>query len=101
MKAHIRPKQAKEVTKEEFYSLFDELVDRDDWHHFHHKKMTIAKMIEILDENSYYWEIDNVDEDDGFNVIVHYEDKVTRMFTRSKLCDTLWEAVKHIIEVED
>jgi hypothetical protein len=49
MKQHILPKQAAEITEDQFYSLFpDELVKRDDWANYHHKKVTIGKMIEFL-----------------------------------------------------
>ena len=48
MKQHLTPKQLLEVTEEQFYSLFDEIVKRNDWSKYHHKKMTIGKMIEYL-----------------------------------------------------
>lgn len=50
MKYHITPKQAKEITEEQFYSLFNEIVPRKDWANYHHKKVTIGKMIDYLDE---------------------------------------------------
>ena len=46
MKYHITPKQAKEVTEEHFYSMFNEIVKREDWYKYHHKKMDIGKMID-------------------------------------------------------
>lgn len=49
-KYHITPKQAKEITEEQFYSLFNEIVPRKDWANYHHKKVTIGKMIDYLDE---------------------------------------------------
>lgn len=86
MKHHISPKQAKELTEEQFYSLFDEIVKRDDWFRFHHKKVTIGKMIEFLDETTIgksiidnLWHISLIDES-----IYHGEE----------LIDALWKAVK-------
>jgi len=57
VKQHILPKQAKEITEEQFYSLFpgklhDNVVERKDWANFHHKKITIGKMIELLKQKT-------------------------------------------------
>lgn len=83
MKYHITPKQAKEVSESQFYSLFDELVKRDNWANYHHKKMTIGKMIDYLDTVEIWrnpstglWEVDGVN-------------------ASKELVDTLWESVKH------
>lgn len=48
MKQHILPKQAKELTEEQFYDLFEEIVPRKDWANYHHKKVTVGKLIEII-----------------------------------------------------
>jgi hypothetical protein len=48
MKQHILPKQAKQLTEEQFYSLFEDIVPRKDWANYHHKKVTTGKLIEIL-----------------------------------------------------
>ncbi|OBG93862.1 hypothetical protein A9X05_09165 [Mycobacterium sp. E3298] len=91
MKQHIFPKQATEIGKEQFYSLFDEgLVDRKDWANYHHKKMTIGKMIEVLTNMN--WNLDIRKMNDSFrvsNVIAN-----GRALSRTELCDALWEAVK-------
>lgn len=86
MKYHITPKQAREVTEEQFYSMFNEIVHRKDWDTYHHKKMTIGKMIDFLDEvtitksvlNS-QWYVKLLDEEE-----YHGKD----------LTDALWEAIK-------
>lgn len=57
MRQHITPKQAKQLTKEQFYSLFPDLVIRDDWANYHHKKITIGKIIEILKDKGVKIEI--------------------------------------------
>ena len=48
LKHHITPKQAEELGDENFYDLFDEVVRRNDWAKYHHKKVTIAKLIESI-----------------------------------------------------
>ena len=48
MKQHITPKQAEELTEAKFYALFEEIVERKDWAKYHHKKMTIGKLIEFV-----------------------------------------------------
>lgn len=85
MKYHITPKQAKEITEEQFYSMFNEIVKRDDWYKYHHKKMDIGKMIDYLDGvsinksligNEWYVICDGIE------------------YTGEELVDALWNAVK-------
>lgn len=54
MKYHITPKQAREINEDAFYSLFNEIVKREDWAKYHHKKVTIGKMIDFIDGASIY-----------------------------------------------
>lgn len=85
MKYHITPKQAKEVTEEQFYSFFNEIVPRKDWANYHCKKMDIGKMIDYLDEVT----ISKSIVDGMWNLLIfdkNYEGK--------DLVDTLWEAMK-------
>lgn len=50
MKQHITPSQAREITEQQFYSLLPgEIVNRSDWSKFHHRKITIGRLIEYLD----------------------------------------------------
>ena len=86
MKYHITPKQAKEITEEQFYSMFNEIVPRKDWANYHHRKMTIGKMIDFLDEITVgksmvdgLWNVFTLDEK-------HHEGK--------ELTDALWNATK-------
>ena len=85
MKYHITPKQAKEISEEQFYSYFNEIVSRNDWANYHHRKMDIGKMIDYLDEVT----ISKSIVDGMWNVFVfekHYEGK--------ELVDALWKAMK-------
>ena len=85
MKYHIKPKQAKEITEQQFYSMFNEIVPRNDWANYHHRKMTIGKMIDWLDgvninKGASKWHI--TVNDDG------------KEYAAKELTDALWEAVK-------
>ncbi|MCP1184911.1 hypothetical protein [Paenibacillus sp. 1781tsa1] len=89
MKYHITPKQAKEVTEEQFYSFFSDIVPRKDWANYHHRKMDIGKMIDYLDEVI----ISKSVIDGMWNVAAfdkHYEGK--------EFVDALWQAMKDDIE---
>jgi hypothetical protein len=89
IKQHITPKQALELSEEQFYLLFpDGIVKRKDWANYHHKKVTIGKMIEILD--SEHLEINKVD--GKFRVANNFPNGTA--FYRVELVDALWEAVK-------
>lgn len=81
MKQHITPSQAKQLTEGQFYSLFEEIVPRKNWSNYHHRKMTIGKMIEILGT------VTITRSDDG-NLWV-----VDDRYTHKELVDALWEAV--------
>ncbi len=95
MKMHITPQQAQEITGEQFYSLFDEIVKRDDWANFHHKKVTIGKCIEILEpytpkiEKGRHWMMEIVTGKLPRYNFPTYQNK--------ELCDCLWQAVKEIL----
>lgn len=97
MKQHITPKQAKEITEEQFYALFDTIVKREDWANFHHKKVTIGLMIEFLYNNGWNIKIENIK--DCFYV---EDNKSTKIVVfELELCDALWEAVKRFIKGEN
>lgn len=85
MNGHITPKQAKQVSEKAFYSFFDEIVKRDDWSNYHHKKMNVAKMIEILDQVT----IRKNAIDGNWKLIVFEKE-----YESKELVDVLWEAVK-------
>lgn len=87
MKYHITPKQAKEVTEEQFYSMFNEIVKRDDWANYHHRKMTIGKMIDFLDGVKVYKGLT----DQNWYVEVESSE---HEYVGKELTDALWEAVK-------
>lgn len=101
MKQHISPEQVKQISEEQFYLLFAEIVKRDDYATFHHKKMTIGKMMEFLRQNfqvrvysdSTAWNIrlfDLMDYD-------HNPENVLWGEWKAELCDVLWEAVVYCI----
>ena len=48
MKEHLLPTQLNELGKEKFYTFFPSFVVRDDWATYHNKKITIPKVIEII-----------------------------------------------------
>lgn len=85
MKYHIKPKQEKEITEEQFYSMFDEIVPRSDWANYHHRKMTVGKMIDLLD-------VVTISKD---SITLQWKVEVDNEFYYGKeLVDALWEAVK-------
>ncbi|GAA4879176.1 hypothetical protein GCM10023310_69130 [Paenibacillus vulneris] len=86
MKYHITPKQAKEITEEQFYSMFNEIVPRNDWANYHHKKMTIGKMIDYLDKVI----VRKCNLDKKWYVILLDDNQ----FCGNELTDALWEAIK-------
>lgn len=99
MKQHITSKQADEISKYKFYTLFPDLVIRDDWSKFHHKKITIGKMIELLMDRGYCYTIDYG------KLEVWILGNITTKKTYcpevkldNLLCDALWEAVKYTLK---
>lgn len=86
MKQHITPKQAKQLTETQFYSLFDEIVPRADWSHFHHKKVTIGKLIESLGHVT----IIQSHTGSTWEISLPYEPDVT--YQEKELVDALWNA---------
>jgi hypothetical protein len=110
MKQHITPKQVSEVSKEYFYSLFEELVDRDDWADFHHKKMTIGKMIEIIDGSEYTYDIKRCKRSKNWIILEYIESEKdlnlkdrcimdrydSYAINSTELSDVLWEVIKQM-----
>ena len=103
MKQHITPSQALEITEEQFYSLFDEIVRRKDWANFHHKKVTIGKCIEIL-ERKYYFVSFRMLRDltqPNEKICLHLwpnamSDEHSQIWG-AEVIDALWQAVKEIL----
>lgn len=81
MKQHITPAQEKQLTEEQFYSLFEEIVPRSNWANYHHRKMTVGKMIEILGDVTINRTSD------------HKEWIVNDKFIHVHLVDALWQAI--------
>ena len=117
MKQHITPKQFKEISKEQSIELFDFNARdwrgcEDDFYTYHHKKITVGKMIEILDNSEYSYDIKRCKNrnnwiliqllESGLNRSLKDRDVVDRldsqMFESDKLCDVLWEAIKMMIK---
>ena len=108
MKQHLLPKQVLEVTKEQFYSLFpddqhsvDRLVDRKDYATFHHKKMTIGKLIKTIRIRNQLqiYTVDNVWCVQLFESHICANDEVDCIWENSskELVDVLWQAVKEAL----
>ena len=94
MKQHISPSQAKEITEEQFYLLFNQIVKRKDWADYHHEKVTIGKMIEILS----FYDLDimsNYYKQNEWSIIFYKEEHY--IFRNVELCDALWEGIKSIL----
>lgn len=89
IKQHITPKQALELTEDQFYSLFPEgVVKRYDWAKYHHKKVTIGKMIAYMSVNGHKITINNHNPSCVVNWLLNEE------YCQMELCDALWKAVK-------
>lgn len=97
MKEHILPKQAKQLTKEEFYRLNNDMVSRDDWANYHHKKITVGKMIVFINQfdrpkiyfglNTSYWHVELLDQ--------------SQSFVSKELVDALFNALLWIIKNQE
>lgn len=87
LKQHITPKQAKEITERQFYGLFDEIVQRKDWANYHHKKVTIGKLIEVLGE------ITIVKQENGWQIYFRHNGR-ENMSINKELVDLLWDVLK-------
>jgi hypothetical protein len=96
MKEHITPKQAKEITKEQFFALFKnqhwECVDRKDYANYHHKKVTIGKMMAILVDTR--WIIRITECTRGWQVELITNSGPDHSYADKELCDALWKAIK-------
>lgn len=99
MKEHITPKQAQQITEDQFYSLFSEIVKRDDWYKYHHKKVTIGKLIEFLTPINMHcydhieeWKVQLIGDKHLRRI-----DLKRREFFCPELVDALWEAAKEVL----
>ena len=93
MKQHITPKQAKEITEEQFYSLFDDIVRRKNWANYHHSKVTVGKLIELIG-NSYEIRAIRVDHKRKKVYVVVKNNISSYTFEGDELCDILWGIIK-------
>lgn len=95
MKQHITPKQFKEMSQEKTIELFG-FIKRKDFYNYHHKKITIGKMIEILQDKNiralseilidYHRYLDDY-KDAEFSFNYSYN---------GFLCDALWDEIKFL-----
>lgn len=103
MKQHITPKQFQELPKEISCKVFDLNARdwrgyKDDFYGYHHKKITIGKMIETLMDKGYHYTIEY-----GKLYIWEMGDITTKKVfcpdikLDTLLCDALWDAVKYIL----
>ena len=97
MKQHITPTQFKEMNKERAIELFD-LNARDwrgyedDFYNYHHKKITIGRMIDFLSIESIIF----CPQIDGWKIGTAYGRRF--LFAHSDLCDALWKSVLEYIK---
>jgi len=99
MKQHINPSQALELTSKQFYSMFSEVVERKDYWHYHHIKITIGKMIEILVDSKECIDIFNGNENGLLGEYCVWVGTLGET-RKPELCDALWEAVKYVLDKE-
>lgn len=92
LKQHITPKQAKEINSYQFYKLFDDIVPREDWYKYHHRKVTIGKMIEIIGK------ISIVNRDNEWQIYFLDSNGSEFIFIEKELVDALWNVVKERIK---
>lgn len=105
MKQHITPKQAKEITEEQFHTLFSNQhwssYRRENWADYHHKKVTMGKMMELLDYRCFSWNLSsyyNGDiEEQEFYLNVCTNGLDSYHYKNIILCDLLWEAVVEVL----
>lgn len=83
MKQHITPDQFKEMDELDAVKLFD-LVPRKEWYKYHHKKVTIGKMMKILEQK---------DKRVLISRLVYYNHCLAHDYP-CDLCDELWEEIK-------
>ena len=105
MKEHITPSQAKEITKEQFYTLFKNqhwaCVNRNDWADYHHKKVTIGKMLYMIKDSNYYGNF-SIKSKYAVNSkaiawVIEGERAIGSInLSCTDLCDGLWEIIKII-----
>lgn len=92
MKQHILPKQALEIPEDYFYKIFNgDIVKRNDWYKYHHKKVTIGVMIEFLHNKKIALEINSM----YTFYRVGSDQPDLPAVSRTELCDALWEIVKY------
>jgi hypothetical protein len=97
MKEHIVPKQAIELPEEQFYSLFPEgVVKRDDWANYHHKKVTVGKMMAYLRFKGATLELVM----GNTSILRVYNETRSYKFASSELCDALWKAILEVVTLE-
>jgi hypothetical protein len=95
MKEHITPKQANQLTKAQFYDLFPEgLVSRVDWATYHRTKLTVGKMVGILKGRGYSLKMVVA----SITTLTVYNTTDEHTFCSPNLCDTLWEAIVHVVK---
>lgn len=100
MKQHITPKQLAEIDKARIQELLQvtSTIERNNYYEFHCSKMTIGKMIEILEFKFPTIYIEN-QLPAGLRDSIRY-----RVFQQGaghhygdNLCDALWNAVKDVL----
>lgn len=107
MKQHITPSQAKEVSFQDFCTIYQsELVYREDWTVYHAKKMTIGKLLDFLIKNN----ISLIVEIDNENVLITISPfknycSLTKYLNlnnkENEIIDFLWEKIVKIVNYKE
>jgi hypothetical protein len=76
--------------------LPEDYRERDIWLHNMASRVTIGKMIEIINNKKYYFCIEEV----GITIFDEGQDEYVS-FNNGELADALWEAIKYVLEEEN
>lgn len=107
MKQHITPKQASEVTFDEFKLIYmdDKLIKHNAYARVHAKKITIGKLIQFISDKCKYFEV--TINDFGYEIHIEATTPFTSFHTDGEtkgsgvldgeLVDVLWKIAKYLI----
>lgn len=92
MKQHISPQQLKMMGRDNIDSLFNFTNREKDFYTYHCKKVTIGKMIEVLEKESVVRLI---------LLLNSYKEDLASRKDRICLCDALWEGLCQVVEKKE
>lgn len=92
MKEHITPKQAQQLAEGDFYNLFKIEVKREDWYKYHHKKVTIPKLLGVLKKECHF-DLNITDSTNEITVYIAGNDQLVYNNQNHELIDLLYDTV--------